>query len=164
MPHCPRLLSRLLLAAALTVLPLLPTGAQPPCDRARTAVEVAQAEAPLEEAPHADARGDWLRNVGYVTGKVPSRSLMPGSLWRVVADRTPGRAEPGAGPKVRTFARGTVLQADVGRGGSDEVLENARDASGRPWMRVRSADGTSLGCYVRANKALIRPVRVGEKI
>lgn len=121
--------------------------------------------APLEEAPRANSRGDWMRNVGYVTGKVPSRSLMPGSLWRVVAVRAEGRAAPTPSARlVQTFARGAVLQADVGRGGADEVLENARDGEGRPWMRVRSVNGQSLDCYVRANQAIIRPLRVGEKI
>lgn len=121
--------------------------------------------APLEEAPHADSRGDWMRNVGYVTGKVPARTQMPGSLWRVVSAQADGRAEPSRTARlVCTFPKGTVLQADVGRGGSDEVFENARDAEGRPWMRVRTVTGQSLACCVRANKAVIRPLRVGEKI
>lgn len=122
----------------------------------------AQDGAPLEEAPRADARGDWARNVGYVTGKVPARTLMPGSLWRVVSRSAEGRSRPGGGSVVRTFAKGSIIQADVGRGGADEVFINARDAGGRPWMRVRTASGEALGCYVRANKTVIRPVRTNE--
>lgn len=113
--------------------------------------------------PVPNARGDYTTNDGPVRGPVASHRLQGGTLWRVVAARAEGRAAPGSrGKIVGTFPRGTVLQADVGRGGSDEVLTNPLDDAGRPWMRVRSANGDALGCYVRANAAVIRPLRTGE--
>jgi hypothetical protein len=109
--------------------------------------------------PRPDSRGDYTRNDGPVKAKSPSGSRSPGSLWRVVAPGLAGRTEPGLkGKIVMSFKQGTVLQADVGRGGSDEVLQNAVDGSGHTWMRVRTEDGKDLGCYVRANSRFIRPV------
>lgn len=102
---------------------------------------------------------EYFSNDAPVKAAQPGGSLMAGSLWQVVCGSLNGRAQPSLqSPVVHVFARGTVLQANVGRGGSDEVLRNALDAQGRPWMWVRSRDGQDLGCYVRANGRFIRPV------
>ena len=123
---------------------------------------LAQAGDDLYTEPRLDVRGDYTTNAGPVAGQArnPDR---PGALWRVVADglRCRQQAAP-TGTIGRTFKRGTIIQANVGRGGSDEVLDNARDTRGRTWMWVRSQDGASLGCYVRANPRYIVPVRPGR--
>lgn len=104
--------------------------------------------------------GDYFSNAGPVYATQPRGSLAAGALWRVVAAKgVVGRRGPGfEHPVVRRFAAGTVLQADIGRGGSDEVLLNYKDSQGRPWMKVRTRDGQDLDCFVRANDRYIRPV------
>jgi hypothetical protein len=57
----------------------------------------------------------------------------------------------------RQFKKGTILQSDVGRGGSDEVVINGKDKQGKPWMRVRSVAGETYNCNVRANSRYIQP-------
>lgn len=106
------------------------------------------------------APGDYFSCQGAVQAEDPGGPRMAGSLWRVVAPSgLVGRRQPSSeSPVVARFAAGTVLQADVGRGGSDEVWINARDSAGRPWMRVRTREGRDLDCYVRANSRYIRPV------
>lgn len=106
------------------------------------------------------APGDYFSCQGPVMAEEPEGPAMAGSLWRVVAPSgLLGRRSPDASsPVVARFAAGTVLQADVGRGGSDEVWINARDAAGQPWMRVRTRAGRDLDCYVRANSRFVRPV------
>jgi len=102
---------------------------------------------------------DYFSNQGPVQASQPTGARSAGSLWQVVAGSLNGRATPTAqGRVVRVFGRGTVLQADIGRGGSDEVLRNAVDSEGHPWMRVRTREGQDLNCYVRANGRFIRPV------
>lgn len=101
---------------------------------------------------------DWFSNDGPVRAAPIPGPMTPGSLWRVVGGSLNGRVTPG-GRVVRVFPRGTVLQADVGRGGSDEVLVNALDAAGKPWMRVRTKQGVDLNCYVRANGKYLQPVK-----
>jgi hypothetical protein len=102
--------------------------------------------------------GDYFGNVSYTLGRVSNKKLQPGHLWQVVVTRLNCRSQPDRQAAiVRQFQQGTVLQADVGRGGSDEVLQNATDSVGKPWMRVRSADGEAYDCYVRANQAYLRP-------
>lgn len=104
--------------------------------------------------------GNYLRNDGPVPGTVTDGRYGVGTLWRVVAPSIAGRAQPDPSSKVvRTFRRGTILQADIGRGGSDEVLWNATDNQGNTWMKVRTAKGVDLNCYVRANVRYIQPVR-----
>ncbi len=109
--------------------------------------------------PQPDHKGNYFRNDAPILGTVP-RILMPGGLWQVVSTGLNCRAQVGMDyPITRQFKRGELLQADVGRGGSDEVLFNAKDQTGNPWMRVRSASGIDYGCYVRANRRYIQPYR-----
>jgi hypothetical protein len=109
--------------------------------------------------PQPDRAGDYLSNEAPVQGTVP-RSLMAGGLWQVVATGLNCRSQGGMSYAIaRQFTQGELLQADVGRGGADEVLFNAKDQSGKPWMRVRSATGTDYHCYVRANRRYIQPYR-----
>lgn len=106
------------------------------------------------------APGDWYSCQGPVMAPEPAGPAMAGSLWRVVAPSgLLGRRSPAvSAPVVARFPTGTVLQADVGRGGADEVWINALDSAGQPWMRVRTREGRDLDCYVRANARYIRPV------
>ncbi|MCE7872130.1 hypothetical protein DYH09_17355 [bacterium CPR1] len=106
-------------------------------------------------------RGDYEKNnwdgSNLALGEVRSPE-MAGSLWKVLA-YTKGHTEPNPDSRVvHGFAPGTILQADVGRGGADEVLLNAKDSQGSCWMRVRDRKGNPLNCYVRANKESIEPV------
>jgi hypothetical protein len=104
--------------------------------------------------------GDYFTNLGQQQGSVPQGSkLSPGSLWRVVSPGLNCRAKPD--PKsaiVRQFRQGQVVQANLGRGGSDEVFQNATDRDGKPWMRVISPTGENYNCNVRTNRKYIRPV------
>jgi hypothetical protein len=110
--------------------------------------------------PQPDRTGDYWSNEAPLKGRVPQGSrLMPGSLWQVVSGGLNCRRKPRANqPVVRQFGQGAILQAEVYRGGSDEVLQNSRDASGKPWMWVR-ANSLRLedACYVRANRRYIQP-------
>lgn len=104
-----------------------------------------------------DATGDYYHNKAPYQGKADS-PLMAGSLWQVVSVRLNCRLAPGnRQPIVRQFHRSAVLQVEVFRGGSDEVLLNPRDSDGKPWMPVRGKTPTDL-CYVRANQRYIQPL------
>ncbi len=108
------------------------------------------------QRPTPDRNGDYIRNNAPTQAESPFNS--PGSLWQVVTARLSCRSQPGMQYRaVRWFQRGEVLQANIGRGGSDEVLINAKDSQGKPWMFVRSRPGTSYDCYVRANRRYIQP-------
>jgi hypothetical protein len=110
--------------------------------------------------PQPDRNGNYFSNEAPIQGSAPS-PLMPGSLWQVVASGLNCRRNAGLNyGVVRQFHRGELLQADVGRGGADEVLLNVKDNSGNPWMRVRSSRGSDYQCYVRANRRYIQPYRV----
>jgi hypothetical protein len=107
--------------------------------------------------PEPDLNGNYWRNQAVRLGQVAS-PLSPGFLWRVAALGLNCRSGAGLDYAiVRQFEQGQLLQADVGRGGSDEVLINATDDNGNPWMRVRSPIGESYDCYVRANRRYIQP-------
>ena len=109
------------------------------------------------EPAQPNAAGDYDSNEGYQLARLPVNS--PGYLWRVVSAGLNCRAEASSKSSiVRQFRRGQVVQANVGRGGSDEVLQNAKDSDGKPWMWVRSAAGQNYNCYVRANRKYIEPV------
>ncbi len=109
--------------------------------------------------PIPDGEGNYFSNETPVQGTVPS-PRMGGSLWQVVASELNCRSNMGMQSAiVRQFKPGEVLQADVGRGGADEVRLNAKDATGKPWLRVRSQGGQDLNCYVRANRRYIQPYR-----
>jgi hypothetical protein len=104
-----------------------------------------------------DRAGDYDRNEAPIKGSIRP-PLMAGSLWRVVAAELHCRRTPDVKAAiVRQFQRNDILQAEVYRGGSDEVLVNARDANGKPWMPVRGQNSSQL-CYVRANHRYIQPV------
>ena len=105
-----------------------------------------------------DSNGDFFRNTAPISGQVAGRQLASGSLWQVVSPGLNCRSSAGIEYEiVRQFSQGEILQADVGRGGADEVQENARDDRGKPWMRTRSEQGESYNCYVRANSRYITP-------
>lgn len=119
--------------------------------------------APGEEAfyirPQIRADGDYLTNTGPVQAKAPSGRLSAGALWRVLTPNLNCRRQPDPQAAiVRGFRRGTLLQADIGGGGSDEVLYNVQDNRGHTWMRVRSAQGLDYHCYVRAHRRFIAPL------
>lgn len=119
---------------------------------------IAVAQTPI---PQPDRYGDYLSNSAPIQGTVPSDSkLAPGSLWEVTSPRLNCRRKPDVNSlQVRQFKSGDRLQAEVYRGGSDEVLVNAKDATGKPWMYVRSKTfKLEDGCYVRANRRYIKPV------
>jgi hypothetical protein len=104
-----------------------------------------------------DRQGNYFSNEAPVKGRVQS-PLMRGSLWQVIVSQLNCRSDADANsPIVRQFQFSELLQADVGRGGADEVLLNAKDKNGNPWMRVRSASGQNYKCYVRANRRYIQP-------
>src|SRR5579883_235927 len=104
-----------------------------------------------------DPQGNFYSNDAPVKGTARS-PLMAGSLWRVVALTLNCRRDPGSNqPVVRQFRRGDILQVEVYRGGSDEVLKNAFDRSRQPWMPVRGQLPDDR-CYVRANQRYILPL------
>lgn len=110
-----------------------------------------------------DRFGDYSSNEAPKKGTVSNSPLIPGSLWRVIVNGLNCRSAPGTeNPIVHQFTQGQVIQVEVGRGGSDEVLQNVRDRTGKPWMWVRggihySSETPSLQCYVRANTRYIQP-------
>ncbi len=107
--------------------------------------------------PRSDSKGDYYRNETSVQGTAAS-PLSPGSLWQVTTTGLSCRRQPGVNaPIVRQYKLGDVLEVEVYRGGSDEVLLNAKDASGKPWMPVRGRNFDDR-CYVRANSRYIRPM------
>jgi len=109
-----------------------------------------------------DSQRDYYRNevprrAVPLPGGWPER-LSAGSLWQVVSVGLNCRRSPGAGYSiVRQFSQGDRLEVEVGRGGSDEVLQNAVDRNGKPWMPVRGASSSDI-CYVRANSRYIQPL------
>lgn len=116
------------------------------------------AQDPLYSQPQMDARGNWLTNAGPVYGQVQSPQI-PGALWRVVAPHLNCRTQPRRSAKVvHTFKRGALVQANLGRGGSDEVLYNALDLGKNPWMWVVGPQGQPYACFVRAHRSLIQPL------
>jgi len=111
--------------------------------------------------PKPDQNGDYFSNETPIQGRVPPNSrLSPGSLWQVISPRLNCRRQASASaPIVRQFKSGDILQAEVFRGGSDEVLSNAKDANGKPWMWVRAKTfRLEDACHVRANRRYIKPV------
>lgn len=107
-----------------------------------------------------DANGDYFSNEGSVLGK-GSAGQSPGSLWRAL-EKLPCRKTPDEGSAVvRIAAKGAVLEAEVWRGGSDEVLLNPRDKKGKPWMAVRGKTPEDV-CYVRAHSRTIQPLQPAQ--
>jgi hypothetical protein len=108
-----------------------------------------------------DESGDYYSNEAPLKGTAPS-PLMAGSLWLVVKNQLNCRQNAGRNePMIRQFKKGDIIQAEVGRGGADEVLINALDDQGKPWMYVRGGkdvkDLPIRSCYVRANQRYIQP-------
>jgi hypothetical protein len=105
-----------------------------------------------------DKQGNYYRNETNVQSPRGDR-FGAGSLWRVVVDRLNCRKEPSIdSPVQRTYAANDIVEVQIYRGGSDEVLINPRDQNGRPWMPVRHVSSSEEACYVRANSRFIRPV------
>ncbi len=123
-----------------------------------TCLKPAWVWAQVSPMPQPDRSGNYFSNDAPVKGTAPS-PLMPGSLWQVVSSELNCRRRAGRDAAiVRQFRQGALLQAEVGRGGADEVLLNAKDQTGQPWMWVRSPQGQSHACYVKANRRYIQPV------
>ncbi|TYQ25785.1 hypothetical protein [Pseudanabaena sp. UWO310] len=110
------------------------------------------------QAQTADELGNYYKNETPVQSTRNSQNGS-GSLWRVVvADGLNcRRAASLQSPVLRTYLRDALLEVEVYRGGSDEVLFNAVDENGKPWMPVRGKDFSDV-CYVRANSRYIQPV------
>lgn len=105
-----------------------------------------------------DIQGNYYRNETNVQAKRSSR-YGTGSLWQVVVDSLNCRQKPSIdSPVKRTYLADDLLEVQIYRGGSDEVLINPRDQNGRPWMPVRDGDSSEGACYVRANSRFIQPV------
>jgi hypothetical protein len=103
----------------------------------------------------ADQNGNYYRNESPVRG---SGRPAAGSLWRVTADALNCRSEASINSSVvRVYGYGEILEVEVYRGGSDEVLINEIDAKNRPWMPVRGSSYEDR-CFVRANSRFIAPV------
>ncbi|MEA5478550.1 hypothetical protein VB774_13055 [Pseudanabaena galeata UHCC 0370] len=98
----------------------------------------------------------------YYSNEAPIKSAnyrAAGSLWQVtVANGLNCRRSASLrSPIVRTYLKNAVLEVEVYRGGSDEVLVNPLDENGRPWMPVRGRNIEDI-CYVRANSLYIQPI------
>jgi hypothetical protein len=97
-----------------------------------------------------DSQGNYYRNETDVQAAT-------GSLWRVVSDNLNCRKDASLNSFIhRTYVSGELLEVEVYRGGSDEVLINPLDRNGRPWMPVRGVNIEDI-CYVRANSRYIQP-------
>lgn len=106
-----------------------------------------------------DAQGDYYSNEAEVKANRRSR-YGTGSLWQVKVRQLNCRQEPSLeSPIKRTYAKNALLEAQIYRGGSDEVLINPRDRNGKPWMPVRDRDSSESRCFVRANSRYIQPVK-----
>ena len=105
-----------------------------------------------------DRQGNYYRNETNVQAQRASR-YGTGSLWQVVVESLNCRQEASIeSPVKRTYLANDILEVQIYLGGSDEVLINARDQNGRPWMPVRDGFSSEGACYVRANSRFIRPV------
>lgn len=110
------------------------------------------------QAQTTDQQGNYLKNETPVQARNNSRTAS-GSLWQVnVFDGLNCRRSASLqSPIVRTYLKDAVLEVEVYRGGSDEVLINPLDENGKPWMPVRGKNIEDV-CYVRANSRYIQPV------
>jgi hypothetical protein len=96
-------------------------------------------------------------NASNVQAEVTNSQLAAGSLWRVAVDALNCRRSASITSNiVRTYLSGELLEVEVYRGGSDEVLVNPLDKNGKPWMPVRGRNIEDV-CYVRANSRYIQP-------
>ncbi|WP_434683714.1 hypothetical protein [Pseudanabaena minima] len=108
------------------------------------------------QAQTTDQQGNYYSNEAPVKS---AYSRVAGSLWRVIAANGLNcrRSASLKSPIVRTYLTNAVLEVEIYRGGSDEVLVNPLDENGRPWMPVRGRNIEDV-CYVRANRLYIQPV------
>ena len=109
------------------------------------------------QSQNPDAQGNYYSN--FTNVQAPQTSYnSSGSLWRVVAENLDCRRSPNLKSLVlRTFQKNILIEAEVYRGGSDEVLVNLLDENGQPWMNVRGRNRSEI-CLVRANSLYIEPV------
>jgi len=104
-----------------------------------------------------DRYGNYYSNASNVQAEVTNSQLAAGSLWRVAVDALNCRRSANINSDVvRTYLSGELLEVEVYRGGSDEVLVNRLDKNGKPWMPVRGRNIEDV-CYVRANSRYIQP-------
>ncbi len=109
--------------------------------------------------PQINAAGDYITNAGPVQASTQT-PFTPGALWRVFSKQLNCRQDAEPNSKILlVFKQGAVLEANLGRGGSDEVIYNAKDTRGKTWMAVRFKHRSNDRCYVRANRLFIRPVQ-----
>ena len=110
------------------------------------------------QAQTTDQQGNYFKNEAPVHARNNSRTAS-GSLWQVaVFDGLNCRRSASLQSSiVRTYLKDAVLEVEVYRGGSDEVLINPLDENGKPWMPVRGKNIENV-CYVRANSRFIQPV------
>ncbi|MFO0211190.1 MAG: hypothetical protein ACK53E_10525 [Pseudanabaena sp.] len=105
-----------------------------------------------------DAQGNYYRNETSVQAENNSSKLSPGSLWLVRVDGLNCRQLASIdSPIVRVYAADSLLEVEMYRGGSDEVLVNPLDYNGKPWMPVRGIRSEDV-CFVRANSRYIQPL------
>ncbi len=113
--------------------------------------------AAVQAQAQTDLQGNYFRNETMVQADGRDSKLSAGSLWLVRVNGLNCRRSASLDSAVvRTYALGSLLEVEVYRGGSDEVLLNPLDRNGRPWMPVR---GTRIEdvCFVRANSRYIQP-------
>ncbi len=140
--------SRLLLV--VLPAPVLPVSALPV-----SALPSVQAQSIPEIRP--DRHGNYYSNESTVKAEIANSKLAAGSLWRVAVDALNCRRSANINSNVvRTYLIGELLEVEVYRGGSDEVLVNRLDPKGKPWMPVRGKNTEDV-CYVRANSRFIQP-------
>ncbi len=107
-----------------------------------------------------DYGSDFYRNESLVQAPSRNSKLAAGSLWQVVTSTLNCRRAASLDSSViRQYQSGVLIEAEVYRGGSDEVLVNPVDSNRKPWMAVRGRDSEDV-CYVRANSRYISPLRL----
>jgi hypothetical protein len=111
------------------------------------------------QAQTTDQQGNYFKNETPVQQARNNSRTASGSLWQVnVFDGLNCRRSASLQSSiVRTYLKDAVLEVEVYRGGSDEVLINPLDENGKPWMPVRGKNIEDV-CYVRANSRFIQPV------
>ncbi len=112
---------------------------------------------PAAVQAQADLQGNYFRNETMVQATSRDSKLSAGSLWLVRVDGLNCRRSASIDSSImRIYDAGALLEVEVYRGGSDEVLVNALDQNGRPWMPVRGKNVEDV-CFVRANSRYIQP-------